>query len=353
MQVAKLGCDPLRSDADPNALWHRVKASQKSIGGLLMDQGYFAGVGNIYRAEILFCAGVHPEIKGSAISRAEFDRVWAHSVSLMTRGFTSGSILTVDPAEAAQLGKPSMRRYIYNSARCGRCNGPVRSWDLNGRTCYVCASCQPLRGRAEEPAAQAPRLFHSHCAPEGLAERLASPSKLKVAELRETLAALGLATDGRKGELLVRLQTHMAHSRAAAAVEDVHEGSIKAAGPCIAHPRGVMRSAQAAAKDKESVGESRAVEHVADDESRLRSGAEEWLQLGVDGKGAASARTGSTVKDEMNTTMPMELPVPAPASDEALPLASPQKRERQAKGVDTDVEPSTKRLRRRASRKAT
>jgi formamidopyrimidine-DNA glycosylase len=49
---AKLGHDPLREDADAEALWERIKDSKKPIGGILMDQTLIAGVGNIYRAEV-------------------------------------------------------------------------------------------------------------------------------------------------------------------------------------------------------------------------------------------------------------------------------------------------------------
>lgn len=56
-------------------------------------------------------AGVHPEQPGCTLSRPEFDRVWEHSVLLMQRGFQSGSILTVDPEEAAVLGPPWERRH--------------------------------------------------------------------------------------------------------------------------------------------------------------------------------------------------------------------------------------------------
>ena len=50
----RLGHDPLREDADAQALWEKVRASKKPVGGILMDQTMIAGVGNIYRAEILF-----------------------------------------------------------------------------------------------------------------------------------------------------------------------------------------------------------------------------------------------------------------------------------------------------------
>lgn len=51
---AKLGPDPLREDADAEVVWARVQGSRKPIGQLLMDQDAVAGLGNIYRAEVLF-----------------------------------------------------------------------------------------------------------------------------------------------------------------------------------------------------------------------------------------------------------------------------------------------------------
>ena len=75
----------------------QVRTSKKSVGLLLMDQGFWAGVGNIYRAEILFVARVHPSVPGVQLTRDEFDRIWSTSVALMRRGYEQGSILTVDP----------------------------------------------------------------------------------------------------------------------------------------------------------------------------------------------------------------------------------------------------------------
>lgn len=64
---------------------------------------------------------------------------------LLQRGFQSGSIITVDPAEAKVLGKPWTRRYVYNQRTCGRCGASVRTWDMATRTVYACETCQPLR----------------------------------------------------------------------------------------------------------------------------------------------------------------------------------------------------------------
>jgi formamidopyrimidine-DNA glycosylase len=91
-----LGEDPLRPDANPDQLYNKVIKSKKSIGQLIMDQSYFAGPGNIYRAEILFLAGVYPTTLGTNLDKVTFDRIWNVSVQLLRRGYDTGSILTVD-----------------------------------------------------------------------------------------------------------------------------------------------------------------------------------------------------------------------------------------------------------------
>ena len=143
---AMLGQDPLRDDADPELLWAKVSRSNKSIGALIMDQSCFTGPGNIYRAEILFKAGVHPDVRGRELTRPQFDQVWRHTVCLLQRGYETGSILTVDEDEARALGKPTLRRYIYNQSNCPRCTHRIETWSINNRTCYACPVCQPKCG---------------------------------------------------------------------------------------------------------------------------------------------------------------------------------------------------------------
>ncbi|MEW5301720.1 MAG: hypothetical protein WDW36_004561 [Sanguina aurantia] len=208
-KIALLGPDPLREDADKELLWAKVVKTKKAIGLVLMDQSMMAGVGNIYRAEILFKAKVHPETPANSLSRALFDLVWQHSVDLLQRGFKSGSILTVDPEDARKLGQPWTRRYIYNHKQCGVCKGPVLSWDMATRTVYACETCQvPTVVNAERAAAHAAaapaRTFLSHCAPESRANL--PVEQLTVVLLKAKLLSLGLDTSGTKPKLVARVK---------------------------------------------------------------------------------------------------------------------------------------------------
>ncbi|WP_421845002.1 Fpg/Nei family DNA glycosylase [Mycobacterium sp.] len=145
--VARLGPDPLRRDADPSRAWARIVKSRRSIGALLMDQTVIAGVGNVYRSELLFRHGVDPYRAGRSIDQAEFDTAWADLVALMTVGLRRGKIVVVRPEHDHGLpsygpGRP--RTYVYRRAGepCRVCAATVRTAVLEGRNVFWCPTCQ-------------------------------------------------------------------------------------------------------------------------------------------------------------------------------------------------------------------
>ena len=145
--TARLGPDPLRDGADPDRAWAVVQRRRTPIGRALMDQTVIAGVGNVYRAEVLFVHGIHPEVAADQVTRREWEAIWGTLVAWLHRGVREQRIITVDPAE---VGTPDRRLsrtlYVYRSADCLRCGGEVRRFGLAGRWAYACETCQPPPG---------------------------------------------------------------------------------------------------------------------------------------------------------------------------------------------------------------
>ncbi|MGV0698676.1 Fpg/Nei family DNA glycosylase [Mycolicibacter sinensis] len=145
--IARLGPDPLRGDADPALAFKRIGKSRRTIGALLMDQSVLAGVGNVYRSEVLFRHRIDPFRPGTAIGEAEFNAVWTDLVALMKVGLRRGNIVVVRPeddhgAPAYAPGKP--RTYVYRRAGdpCRLCGNTVRTAELEARNVFWCPSCQ-------------------------------------------------------------------------------------------------------------------------------------------------------------------------------------------------------------------
>ncbi|SER59510.1 endonuclease-8 [Propionibacterium cyclohexanicum] len=151
LATQKLGADPLRADADPERTWQRVHRSARPIAALLMDQSMFAGVGNIYRAEVLFRNHIDPHCPGRQLHRESFEAIWADLVALMAIGVRDGRIDTVRPEHSPEaMHRPPRvdahggEVYVYRreGQPCLVCGAPVRHEVLSGRQLFWCAPCQ-------------------------------------------------------------------------------------------------------------------------------------------------------------------------------------------------------------------
>ncbi|MEN4474621.1 Fpg/Nei family DNA glycosylase [Mycolicibacterium cosmeticum] len=145
--VARLGPDPLRSDADPDLAWKRIAKSRRTIGGLLMDQTVLAGVGNVYRSELLFRHRIDPYRPGTQLDATEFGDMWTDLVALMKVGVRRGKIVVVRPeddhgAPSYREGRP--RTYVYRRAGdpCRVCGTTIRTAELEARSVFWCPNCQ-------------------------------------------------------------------------------------------------------------------------------------------------------------------------------------------------------------------
>ncbi|MGA8994497.1 MAG: DNA-formamidopyrimidine glycosylase family protein [Nocardioidaceae bacterium] len=156
--VGRLGPDPLRPDADWTRAWDRVSRSRIPVGALLMDQSVLAGVGNVYRAEVLFRHRVDPMRPGRTLRRSMFERIWNDLVVLLADGVHRGRIDTVHvPADEALVGRVQQAAthgspvYVYrrDGRPCFVCGATVRTEELAGRNLFWCPRCQPrFRSRA-------------------------------------------------------------------------------------------------------------------------------------------------------------------------------------------------------------
>lgn len=148
----RLGPDPLRNDAEPERAWARISKSRSSIAALLMDQKILAGVGNVYRAEVLFRHGIPPMTPGRDLGRQRWDLIWADLVELMADGVKVGRIDTVRPEHLPEATGRAPRQdrhggevYVYRRAGmpCLICGDEVLTTDLAARKLYWCPTCQP------------------------------------------------------------------------------------------------------------------------------------------------------------------------------------------------------------------
>ncbi len=152
--IARQGPDPLRPDeADPERAWAMIHRSQRTIAELLMDQKVLAGIGNVYRSEVLFRHQVGPKFAGARIKKRTWEAMWDDLVALMPLGVATGRILTFESQVATVLDqqahgvdlRPGRRRYYAykrQGQQCVRCGSVIRTCVVAGRNLFWCANCQ-------------------------------------------------------------------------------------------------------------------------------------------------------------------------------------------------------------------
>jgi endonuclease-8 len=148
---ARLGPDPLRRDGDPDRAWARISRSRAPLATLLMDQSVLAGIGNVYRAELLFRHQLDPLQPGCALSAEQWSAMWSDLVQIMSEGVRRGRIDTVrpehDPIRAGRAPRQDRHGgevYVYRRAGgpCLVCGTIVVTVRHVGRNLYWCPCCQ-------------------------------------------------------------------------------------------------------------------------------------------------------------------------------------------------------------------
>ncbi len=145
--LKRLGPDPLNGDR-PDEAFEKIARAKKPIGFLLMEQDIMAGIGNIYRAELLFRARLSPFRAGVDVPVTTLKAIWKEARPLMRAGMVDRRIVTTLPKHRPH-GKetPPLKEevhYVYRRSGkpCWVCGTAVMKRDMAGRSLYWCPTCQ-------------------------------------------------------------------------------------------------------------------------------------------------------------------------------------------------------------------
>ncbi|MGA9341735.1 MAG: bifunctional DNA-formamidopyrimidine glycosylase/DNA-(apurinic or apyrimidinic site) lyase [Rhodanobacteraceae bacterium] len=143
--LAALGPEPLSDAFDADHLWHRSRGRSAPVKQFLMDQRIVVGVGNIYAAEALFAAGIHPARAAGAISRARYARLVGEVKRILDHAIARGGTTLRDfLSPDGAPGYFEQELFVYGRAGlpCRVCASPVRLLRLGQRSSFHCARCQ-------------------------------------------------------------------------------------------------------------------------------------------------------------------------------------------------------------------
>jgi endonuclease-8 len=148
--IAKLGPDPQLDDsrAAEDRFTSTVRRKPTPIGQLLMDQTVVAGIGNVYRAELLFRARVNPHAPGKSLPEDTVRALWRDWAHLLAIGVQTGQMMTMDDLDHGDFVRAMKNRadrhwvYKREGLPCRVCGTHIALEEMGARKLYWCPSCQ-------------------------------------------------------------------------------------------------------------------------------------------------------------------------------------------------------------------
>lgn len=146
----RLGPDPQRDSSDEagHKFVSAIRKKNTPIGQILMDQAVVAGIGNVYRAEMLFRAGIDPYRPGKSITEDEAWALWRDWIHLLAIGVETGQMMTIDGLEGESWRKAMAHRddrhwvYKREGLPCRNCGTHIALDMMATRKLYWCPTCQ-------------------------------------------------------------------------------------------------------------------------------------------------------------------------------------------------------------------
>ncbi len=140
-----LGPEPLAKDFSAEYLYEQCQQRKIAVKTFIMDASVVVGVGNIYAAESLFLAGIHPKRAAGNISKPRINRLVISIQHVLQDAIEAGGSSISDFVKVD--GKPGYFAHafqVYGRAGepCLHCGQNIRRITQSGRSTFYCLKCQ-------------------------------------------------------------------------------------------------------------------------------------------------------------------------------------------------------------------
>ena len=137
-----LGPEPFDPTLDANAFMEMLKAHNRQLKPLLMDQSFLAGLGNIYTDEALHLAKLHPLRLSGSISLSEAEKLLAAIRAVLTEGIQRNGA-SIDWVYRGGDFQNHFHVYGRTGEICPECGGTIERLVVGQRGTHICPKCQP------------------------------------------------------------------------------------------------------------------------------------------------------------------------------------------------------------------
>ena len=146
--LKSLGVEPLDADFTGSYLMQRAHSRRAPIKSFIMNSKIVVGIGNIYAAEALFLAGIHPMTPAGSLMPGQCQKLVDAIQQILQSAIKQGGTTIKDFINSD--GKPGyftqqLAVYGRSGLPCLQCKNPLQSFKLGARSTVFCATCQPVQ----------------------------------------------------------------------------------------------------------------------------------------------------------------------------------------------------------------
>jgi len=141
----RVGREPFSRNVTPAWLAEQARGRSRPLKNFLLDGHIIAGIGNIYACEILFAAGLHPEVPAGRLSLEDWELVLKETGRLLARAIRRGGTTVLNYLNSfGETGLFQLDLMVYGRGGepCRRCGTPIQRLVQAGRSTFFCPSCQ-------------------------------------------------------------------------------------------------------------------------------------------------------------------------------------------------------------------
>lgn len=146
-RLGRLGPDLLAEPPDITEAVRRARMpayAHREIGDLLMDQRVAAGIGNVYKSEVLFECRVHPRTRVHELSDEKLTELFERAAHLMRLNLLTRRRTSVPVRRRPTPSSQRLWVYRRDGKPCLDCGTAIERFmqsDMN-RSTYFCRTCQ-------------------------------------------------------------------------------------------------------------------------------------------------------------------------------------------------------------------
>jgi formamidopyrimidine-DNA glycosylase len=144
-----LGLDIFDPKFSPKYLYSQLQKSSRPIKAVLLDQHYFAGIGNIYACDALFLSGVHPQTPSNKISLKQAKLIHKFLIEIMLQSVLVGGSTAKDKTYIKPDGTTGQNQFFFRVYQkkgepCLKCGTKIEYTKIGGRGTFFCPKCQAI-----------------------------------------------------------------------------------------------------------------------------------------------------------------------------------------------------------------